>query len=124
MFDHNSRKQLTLAAYDEERKTKLFQSQVGGVNKMYGIFRSLRPRTTHATVATNKFTQIIYTAIDSLFKYFHLYFNFILSRVSSFVVIFQVKEALLALSEFKTKRTGSFVGETPNMTQTTRLRPQ
>ena len=88
---------------------------------MYGIFRSWHLRTTHATVATNKFTQIIYTAIDSLFKKFYLYLNFILSRVSLFVVIFQVKEALLALSEFKTKRTVSFVGEVPNMAQTTRL---
>lgn len=86
---------------------------------MYGNFRSSYLWTSHGTVTTNKFTQNIHTITDSRLQFFHLYLKFILSHVSSFAVILQVKESL---PEFKTKRTESFVGEMANMTQTTRLR--
>ena len=88
---------------------------------MYGIFRSSHLRTTHATVTTNEFTQTIHTTIDSFLQSFYLYLNFILSRMSLFALILEVRASLLALSEFKTKRTESFVGEMANMAQTTRL---
>ena len=40
MLDHNCRKELTLAAQVAEERDKAVQSQIGGVTKMYGIFRS------------------------------------------------------------------------------------
>ena len=121
MLDHSCRKELTLAEQDEDERDKAVQSQFGGVNKMYGIFRYPHPTTTHATVTTNIFTQNTHTITDSHLQSFRLYFKFILSHVGLFAVILQVKESLLALSEFKTKRTESFVGEMANMAQTTRL---
>lgn len=64
----------------------MFQSQIGGVIKMHGIFRFLH-LAIHAAVARNKFTQLIDTVIDSILQSFYLYLKFILSRVSLFVVI-------------------------------------
>ena len=52
MLDHGCRKELTIAAQDEEERDKKavqVQSQIGGVTKLHGIFRSSHPRTTHAT---------------------------------------------------------------------------
>jgi len=88
---------------------------------MYGIFRSSHLRTTHAIVATKIFTQIIDPTIYLLLQSFYIYLNFQLFRVNSFAVILLSKKVLLALSEFKTKRTESFVGELANTAQTTRL---
>jgi hypothetical protein len=85
------------------RETKLFNSQIGGgVNKMYGIFRCSHPRTTHAAVTTNLlriFTplQIYIFSRSSLFKIYIIPYGFVCSDV--------VSVSLLALSEFKTKRT-------------------
>ena len=74
MLDHSCRKELTLAEQDEDEKDKAVQSQIGGVtNKMYGIFRSSHPRTTHATVTTIKFTQNIHTITDSHLQSFRRY---------------------------------------------------
>ena len=83
MFDHGCRKELTLAAQDEERETKWRCNNL----KMYGIFRSSHLRTAHGAVTTNKFTQTIHTTLDSILQSFYLYLKFILSRVSLFAVI-------------------------------------
>lgn len=56
MIYHGRRKELTLAEQDEDERDKAVQSQFGGVTKMYGIFRSSHPRTTHATVTTNEYS--------------------------------------------------------------------
>ena len=87
MLDHSCRKELTLAEQGEEERDKAVQSQIGGVNKMYGIFRSSHLRTTHATVTTNKFTQTIHTTVDSFLQSFYLYLNFIMFHVGLFAVI-------------------------------------
>ena len=87
MLDHSCRKDLTVAVQDEEGRDKAVQSQIGGVTKMYGIFRSSHRWTTHATVTTKKFTQTIHTTIDSFIQSFYPYFKFILSHMGLFAVI-------------------------------------
>ena len=81
-LDHGCRKELTLAERDEDERDKAVQSQFGGVNKMYGIFRSSHPRTTHAPVTTNEYSlhyRLASSVLSFLFKIYIVPCGFVCS---------------------------------------------